>query len=69
MLMEEAVFVARPGGSGELDGWLLAPAVNLKAHATELHVFDARRVADGPLCTWRAPVVLPVSLHGTFVRA
>lgn len=69
LLMEEAVFVARPGGSDELDGWLLAPAVNLKAGVTELHVLNAARVADGPICTWRAPMSLPVSLHGTFVRA
>jgi carotenoid cleavage dioxygenase-like enzyme len=68
-LTEEAVFVARPGGSSELDGWLLMPSVNTRAKATELHVFDARRVADGPLCTWRADRALPVSLHGTFVRA
>jgi all-trans-8'-apo-beta-carotenal 15,15'-oxygenase len=67
--MEEAVFVARPDGSAELDGWLLAPSVNTRAKATELHVFDARRIAEGPLCTWRADRVLPVSLHGTFVRA
>lgn len=69
LLLEEAVFVGRPGGTGELDGWLLAPAVNLKAQATELHVLNASRVADGPICTWRAPLTLPVSLHGTFVRA
>ncbi|ODT86781.1 carotenoid oxygenase family protein [Phenylobacterium sp. SCN 70-31] len=68
-LTEEAVFVARPGGTAELDGWLLMPSVNTRARATELHVFDARRVADGPLCTWRADRVLPVSLHGGFVRA
>ncbi len=68
-LMEEAVFVARPGGSDELDGWLLAPSVNTKARATELHVFDARGVAAGPLCTWRSDHVLPVSLHGVFVKA
>lgn len=68
-LMEEAVFVARPGGSDELDGWLLAPSVNIKARATELHVFNARRVAAGPLCTWRSAHVLPVSLHGVFVKA
>ncbi|MBJ7410019.1 MAG: carotenoid oxygenase family protein [Phenylobacterium sp.] len=68
-LMEEAVFVARLDGSAELDGWLLAPSVNTRAKATELHVFDARRIAEGPLCTWRADRVLPVSLHGTFVRA
>ena len=66
-LVEEAVFTPRPGGSGELDGWLLAPSVNLAAKATELHVFDARHVADGPICTWRSDHVLPVSLHGVFV--
>jgi len=68
-LVEEAVFVPRPEGKGELDGWLLAPSVNLAAKATELHVFDARRVADGPLCSWRARVALPVSLHGAWVGA
>lgn len=68
VLVEETVFVARPGASGELDGWLLTPAVNLKTKASELHAFDATRVADGPVCTWRAPMALPVSLHGTFVR-
>jgi carotenoid cleavage dioxygenase-like enzyme len=68
-LVEEAVFVARPGGSEELDGWLVAPSVNVRAKATELHVFDARRVAAGPVCTWRADRVLPVSLHGAFVAA
>ncbi len=66
-MVEEAVYVARPGASGELDGWLLAPSVNLAAKATELHVFDALHVANGPLCSWRAEVALPVSLHGAFV--
>ncbi len=68
-LVEEAVFVPRPGGSEELDGWLLAPSVNLAARATELHVFDARRLGDGPLATWRASTALPISLHGAFVAA
>jgi carotenoid cleavage dioxygenase-like enzyme len=68
-LVEEAVFTPRPGGAAELDGWLLAPSVNLAARASELHVFDARRVADGPVCVWRAGVCLPVGLHGAFVAA
>jgi all-trans-8'-apo-beta-carotenal 15,15'-oxygenase len=68
-LVEEAVFVARPGSAEELDGWLLAPSVNLAAKATELHVFDARHVAAGPLASWRAEVALPVSLHGAWVGA
>lgn len=68
-LVEEAVFVARPGGFDELDGWIVGPSVNLKAKATELHVFDARQVSAGPLVTWRADRALPVSLHGSFVAA
>ncbi len=65
-MVEEAVFTPRPGGTTELDGWLVAPSVNLAARATELHVFDARHVSDGPVCTWRADYALPVSLHGVF---
>jgi carotenoid cleavage dioxygenase-like enzyme len=68
-LVEEAVFVDRPTGGGELDGWLLAPSVNVAAKVTELHVFDASHVSAGPICTWRAEVALPVSLHGAFVAA
>jgi len=68
-LVEEAVFAPRTGGAGELNGWLLASSVNLVARATELHVFEAARLADGPLCTWRADVALPIGLHGAFVPA
>ncbi len=67
-IMEEVVFTPRPGGSAEFDGWLVGSSINLDAQATELHVFDARRIADGPICTWRAEVAMPVTLHGAFVR-
>jgi all-trans-8'-apo-beta-carotenal 15,15'-oxygenase len=43
--------------------------VNLDAKATELHVFDARHVTQGPIVAWRAPVALPVTFHGVFVPA
>lgn len=68
-LVEEMVFVPRPGSSGELDGWLVGTTVNLDASATELHVFDALRVNQGPIAAWRAPVALPVTFHGVFVQA
>ena len=68
-LVEEAAFAPRAGGAGELNGWLLVPSVNLVAKATELHVFEAAHLADGPLCSWRAQVALPVGLHGAFVPA
>lgn len=66
---EEAVFAARPGSTAEGDGWIVGTSLNLKAKATELHVFDARRIADGPVCTWRGHVALPVGFHGVFVSA
>lgn len=66
-LVEEMVFVPRPGSSEELDGWLVGTTVNLDARATELHVFDARLVQQGPVVSWRAPVALPVTFHGVFV--
>ena len=68
-LVEEFVFVPRAGSTAELDGYLLGTTLNLAARATELHVFDARHVARGPLCTWRAAAALPVSFHGTWLAA
>lgn len=66
-LVEEFVPVADPRDADRQ--WLIGTTVNLTARASELHVFDAARVAAGPLCTWRADVALPVSFHGNFVRA
>jgi carotenoid cleavage dioxygenase-like enzyme len=49
-----------------MDGWILGVSLNLDARASELHVFDSRRISEGPVCTWRADVALPHSLHGQF---
>ena len=68
-IVEEMVFVPNPASRSEMDGWILGPSINLRAGKTELHVFDAYHIADGPICTWQAPVALPLSLHGTFVNA
>lgn len=65
-VMDEMVFVPRPGGSAEDDGWLVGPTLNLAARATELHVLDAARIEDGPVASWRADAALPVSFHGVW---
>lgn len=65
-IMEEAVWVPKPGQSGELDAWLIAPSINLAEGATELHVFEAGKVADGPVVSWRADVALPAGFHGAW---
>ena len=65
-ITEEAVWVPKPGRVGEAEAWLIAPSINLAEGATELHVFEAARVADGPLCSWRAYVALPAGFHGAW---
>lgn len=67
-LVEEMVFTPRPGSNEELDGWLIGTTLNLKARATELHVFDARRIEAGPICSWRASRPVPLGFHGSFIR-
>lgn len=46
---------------------LIGTTLNLAARASELHVFDARRIADGPVASWRSDVALPLSFHGSWV--
>ena len=68
-IMEEAVWVPKPARTGELDAWLVAPSINLAEGVTELHAFEAGRVADGPVVTWRADVALPAGFHGAWAAA
>ncbi|QTN20098.1 carotenoid oxygenase family protein [Brevundimonas sp. AJA228-03] len=65
-IMEEAVFVPKPGATAERDAWLVAPSINLAEGVTELHVFDAASVEGGPVATWRADVALPAGFHGAW---
>lgn len=65
-VVEEMVFVPRPGSTAERDAWLVGPSINLKTGVTELHVFDVARVEDGPVATWAADVALPAGFHGAW---
>jgi all-trans-8'-apo-beta-carotenal 15,15'-oxygenase len=44
-------------------------ALDLAQGATLLSVFDAQRLADGPLAQASMPRVMPLGLHGAFVAA
>lgn len=65
-LVEEHIFVPKPGATGETDAWLIGTSLNLRARASEVHVFDAARVSAGPIVTWRADVAMPLTFHGTW---
>jgi carotenoid cleavage dioxygenase len=67
VLPEEHVFVPRPGGTSEDDGWLLGPGLDFKSGVTRLYAFDAARIEDGPIATATLPYAVPLGLHGAFV--
>jgi all-trans-8'-apo-beta-carotenal 15,15'-oxygenase len=65
-MVQEHLFVPKQGGAGERDAWLIGITLNTRARATELHVFDAARIGDGPVATWRSRHAAPFSFHGTW---
>jgi all-trans-8'-apo-beta-carotenal 15,15'-oxygenase len=68
-LVSEPIFVPRPGGEDEDDGWLVALAYDPGRQATDAVVLDARDLAAGPLFTAHLPVSAGVTFHGAWRRA
>ncbi len=66
---EEHVFVPRPGGAGEDDGWLVGTILDYRRGATAVAVLDARRPADGPVAMAWLDQPLPLGFHGWFSPA
>ncbi|OBF13799.1 dioxygenase [Mycobacterium sp. ACS4331] len=64
----EPLFVARPGGVAEDDGWLLAVNHDLPSHRSQLVILDARDLEAGPLAVAHLEHHLPLGFHGTFSR-
>ncbi len=68
-MVEEFLVVPKPGDMTEAAAWAVGRTLNLEARASEVHVFDLARLADGPVVTYRAPRSWPLGFHGTFVAA
>ncbi len=64
IIPEEHVFVPKPGGRTEDDGWLLGTSLDIGERITRLSVFDATAPADGPIAQAALPYPLPLGLHG-----
>lgn len=70
VMVEEHVFVPQPGAGGrEGEGWLIGTALDLRRQQMLFSVFDAQHLADGPIAQGELPRVMPLGLHGIFVRA
>ncbi|MEM7411834.1 MAG: carotenoid oxygenase family protein [Myxococcota bacterium] len=67
-LPEEHVFVPASDASAGA-GWLVGTSLDFGSGRTQFQVFDAQRVADGPVGVWRLPYALPLGLHGRFRAA
>lgn len=65
--VDEAVFVPRPGGTREDDGWLVTFVHDLPENRSELVVLDARHLGDEPVARVRLPQRIPIGFHTTWV--
>jgi all-trans-8'-apo-beta-carotenal 15,15'-oxygenase len=65
-MVEEHLFIPKPGSTNERDAWLIGTAINIKLGRSEVAVFDAADIEDGPLATWQADYSWPLGFHGTW---
>jgi len=61
----EAVFA--PGGPGEDEGWLLTYVFDERTEGSELQIFDASRIAAGPVARVGLPQRVPFGFHGSWL--
>ncbi len=63
----EPLFVARPDGEAEDDGWVLLWFYDSVGDRTELAIFDAQDITPGPVAKLKLKHHIPYGLHGSFV--
>jgi carotenoid cleavage dioxygenase-like enzyme len=67
--LQEPVFIPRAGSSDEGDGYLAVVENRLAEMASRLLLFDALRLADGPIAVIALPFRLRPGLHGNWAPA
>jgi all-trans-8'-apo-beta-carotenal 15,15'-oxygenase len=68
-LVEEHLFIPKPGGTSEKDSWLIGTAINTRAQRSEVWAFDVANIEDGPVVVWQADYAWPLGFHGTWAGA
>ncbi|PSC73715.1 carotenoid oxygenase [Micractinium conductrix] len=63
---QEPIFVPRPGGQAEDDGWVMSLVFDADSQRTSLVILDARQLSAGPVATIKLPHMLPMGLHGSW---
>lgn len=67
--LQEPAFVPRPGSTAEGDGYLVVIENRLAEMASRLLLFDAMRLAQGPVATIALPFRIRQGLHGNWAPA
>ena len=62
--MQEPIFCPKPGGVDEDDGWVTVVVNDAGDDTSVLHVFDAKKIEDGPVASVTMEDHLPPGLHG-----
>lgn len=62
----EPLFVPRPGGTAEDDGWLLLLMYDAAAHRSDAVILDARDLNAPPVARLHLKHHVPYGLHGSF---
>ena len=65
----EPVFVPRPGGDAEDDGWVLTMVYDATTDESHVAVLDARDPEKGPICRAFMGHRVPPGFHGAFFPA
>ncbi len=66
-MVGEPVFAPRVGGTDEGDGYVIMLAYHQPTDKSELMVFQASAIDDGPVATAKVPVRIPAGFHGSWV--
>ncbi|WP_067474565.1 carotenoid oxygenase family protein [Actinomadura hibisca] len=67
-LVSEPLFVPRAAQRLDDQGWLIAYQTHLATATTNIVIFDAQAVADGPVCTLPVPESLGLTFHGQWIQ-
>ncbi|KAK1751474.1 putative carotenoid cleavage dioxygenase [Echria macrotheca] len=65
---QEPAFIPRAGSTEEGDGYLVALLNHLDELRNDVCIFDARKIAQGPVAVIHLPFKLRLGLHGNFVE-
>ncbi|MGB3796438.1 MAG: carotenoid oxygenase family protein [Alteraurantiacibacter sp.] len=67
--LQEPCFIPRTPDAPEGEGWVVQVCNRIADHRSDLLVFDAQDIGNGPIATVHVPFRLRFGLHGNFARS